>query len=63
MLSDLCRCIARQQDSRAISERKLNLEERIEFVSSKVLLLFSNLGEWPYTELERVVTVKIEDVN
>jgi hypothetical protein len=30
--------------------------------SSKVLLLFSNLGRWPYIELHRVVTVEIEDV-
>jgi len=39
------------------------LRKRIKFVLSKALLLFGNLGEWPYIELECVVTVKIEDVN
>ncbi len=62
-LNDLFRRIARQQDSWALSKGKLGFEERIEFLSSKVLLLFGNLGKWPYVELERVVTVEIEDMN
>src|SRR5260370_36843091 len=62
-LNDLYRRIAQQQDSWALSKGKLGFEERIEFLSSKVLLLFGNLGKWPYVELERVVTVEIEDVN
>lgn len=61
--NDLLRRIARGQNSRALSERKLRLEERTEFVPSEVLLFFSNLGKWPYIELECVVTVKVEDVN
>jgi len=61
-MSDLCRCNSRQQDSRALTDWKLRLEERIEFVSSKVLLLFDNLGKWPHIELNRVVTVEVEDV-
>jgi hypothetical protein len=61
-LSDLCRCIARQQNSPALTERKLGLEERVKFVSSKVPPLFSNLGRRPHIELHRVVTVEIEYV-
>src|SRR5258708_13358685 len=62
-LSDLCRGIARQQDSRALTDWKLRLEERIEFVSCNVLLLFGNLGKWAHIELECVMTVIIQDVN
>lgn len=62
-LSDLCRCVARQQDSRALKQRKLRVEERIEFISSEVTLFFGNLGRRPYVELESVMTVKIEDVS
>src|SRR6266478_4590067 len=62
MLNDLCRRIARQQDSPGLSEWKFGLKERIEFLSSKFLLLFGNLGKRPYVELERIVTVEIEDV-
>src|SRR5258708_29514856 len=61
-LSDLCCRIARQQNSPALTRRKLGLEERIKFVSGKVSLLFGNLGRRPYIELHRVVTVEIEDV-
>src|SRR5260370_20749207 len=53
-LNDLLRRIARQQDSRTPREGKLGLKERIEFLSSKVLLLFGNLRKWPYVELERI---------
>jgi hypothetical protein len=62
-VGDLCRCIARQQNSGALVGWKLRLEERIELLSSKVLLFFGNFGERPYVELECVVTVEIEDVN
>jgi hypothetical protein len=62
-LGDLCRCRARQQDSRALSEWKLSSEEGIQPVTREVLLLFGNLGNRPYIELNCVMTVKIEDVN
>ena len=63
-LSDLCGCNPSQQDSRALTDWKLGLEERIKFLySSNALLLFGNLRECPYIELEPVVTVEIEDMN
>jgi len=62
-LGDSCRRIARQQNSRALTDGKLRLQKRVEFVPGKDLLFFGNLGGWPHVELERVVTVKIEDVN
>ena len=62
-LSDLRRCNARQQDSRALTGRKVRREERIEFVASNVVLLFGNLREWSYIELECVMTVEVEDVS
>ena len=40
--------IARQQDSRTLLDRERRLEERVQFVSGKALLLFGNLGERPY---------------
>lgn len=43
--------IARQQDSRTLLDRERRLEERVQFVSGKALLLFGNLGERPYAEL------------
>jgi hypothetical protein len=52
-----------RSNSRALTDGKLRLQKRVEFLSGKDLLFFGNLGGWPHVELERVVTVKIEDVN
>src|SRR5258708_37171504 len=41
-LNDLLRRIARQQDSRTPREAKLGLKERIELLSSKILLRVGN---------------------
>jgi hypothetical protein len=62
-LGDLCCCVTGQQNSWAVIHGKLRDEERVEFASSEVLLLFGNLGRWPYVELEPVVTVQIEGIN
>ena len=37
-------CIARQQDSRTLLDRELGLQERVQFVTGKALLLFGNLA-------------------
>jgi hypothetical protein len=58
-LNDPLGCIARQQDSRGLRKWKLGLEERIKSLPTNVLLLFGNLGKWPYIELGRV-TVRID---
>ena len=42
-VNDLSRSVARQQDSRILLERKLRLQERVQFVAGKALLLFGNL--------------------
>ena len=41
----------------------LDPESNGEFVSTKVPLLFGNLGKWPYVELEPIMTLKTEDMN
>lgn len=50
-VNNLSRGIARQQDSWTLLDRKRRLEERVQFVSGKALLLFGNLQERPYVEL------------
>lgn len=62
-VDDLSSCIARQQDSRTLLDGELGLQERVQFVTGKALVLFGNLGEWPHIELGRVAIVEIEDVN
>jgi len=45
-VNDLASCVARQQDSRTLLDRKFGLQEQVQFVTGKALLLFGNLGGW-----------------